>query len=552
MSQSQSINTTATLEPSGPDHTARPGAIMDNVRQHRNSNNIYSNPDLASLGTLESDLFIRTEPVWEDHRHDSNWAVASVNVNSLPPHATSAEDIVHIMTHLRLDILAIQETKKYSSDMEKLCKHLAFNGSSNNAVREHTQRVADTWIQQIVSNGHKAIVLGNFNERLADGGANVSMIGCTLMDRKLFEETHRNVRRTLSEGTSVSRGGTPRSWINFIFVTTNLGSGVCQAVVAIESTELNEDHRLIMAEVAVSLGQPGAASQAPARRPRLNIAGASEAQQMTFLAKLDTISAADTDIDSFIWKTAEGAFQKMSTRRKAAQLKSCLCRASQMRKHVWRYMGGEDLQCWRWGKIVEECDTLITDGLPTAIREKCREVASILPPPNWEGVQKTLTNFIRKHLSRTVKSEAVGRHYRKIAKATHWRAELMNGHLGRMVLVIQTPSGTEIYADPEWVEAEASRHFQAHFTHPSKEAIEVTEEWAEEYRMRPGPDAVYFRPITTDELDEWIDRTPKKKAPGPSGVSFELLRMTGDKFRVHLLATFNKALETAEIPASWT
>ncbi|KAJ2031144.1 hypothetical protein H4S03_006755 [Coemansia sp. S3946] len=281
-------------------------------------------------------------------------------------------------------------------------------GSSNNAVQEHTQRVADTWIQQIVSNGHKAIVLGDFNERLADGGANVSTIGRTLMDRELFEETHRNVRRTLSEGTSVSRGGTPCSWIDFIFVTTNLGSGVCQAVVAIESTELNEDHRLIMAEVAVSLGQPGAASQAPAHRPRLNIAGASEAQQLTFLAKLDTISAADTDIDSFIWKTAEGAFQKMSVRRKAAQLKSRLCRASQMRKHVWRYMGGEDLQRWRWGKIVEECNTLITDGLPNAIREKCREVASILPPPNWEGVQKTLTNFICKHLSRTVKSEAVG------------------------------------------------------------------------------------------------------------------------------------------------
>ncbi|KAJ2112629.1 hypothetical protein IW146_004473, partial [Coemansia sp. RSA 922] len=193
-------------------------------------------------------------------------------------------------------------------------------GSSNNAVQEHTQWVANTWIQQIVSNGHKAIVLGDFNKRLADGGANVSMIGCTLMDHELFEETHRNVRCTLSEGTSVSRGGTPCSWINFIFVTTNLGSGVCQAVVAIESTELNEDHRLIMAEVAVSLGQPGAASQAPAHHPQLNIAGALEAQQLTFLAKLDMISVADMDIDSFIWKTVEGAFQKMSAHHKATQL----------------------------------------------------------------------------------------------------------------------------------------------------------------------------------------------------------------------------------------
>ncbi|KAJ2680324.1 hypothetical protein IWW39_006437, partial [Coemansia spiralis] len=200
----------------------------------------------------------------------------------------------------------------------------------------------------------------------------------------------------------------------------------------------------------------------------------------------------------------------MSVRRKAAQLKSRLCRASQMRKHVWRYMGGEDLQRWRWGKIVEECDKLITDGLPTAIREKCREVASILPPPNWEGVQKTLTNYIRKRLSKTVTSEAAGRHYRKIAKATHRRAELMNGQLGRMVrslrrgamaprlarVVIQTPDGTEIYTDPERVEAEASRHFATHFTHPNTAAILVTEAWTGEYQARTGPGAGQFRLIT--------------------------------------------------------
>ncbi|KAJ1814967.1 hypothetical protein LPJ60_005873, partial [Coemansia sp. RSA 2675] len=271
MSQSQSINSTATLEPSGPDHIARSGATTDDDRQHQDSNNIYSNPDLAFLGTLEADSFIRTEPAWEDHRHDSNWAVASVNVNSLPPHATSAEEIGRIMTHLRLDVLAIQETKKHSPDMEKLRKQLAFNGwqmyftsvadnmqaqkgvavvlsmraslhylghdtiattyaltpeeratqaqsgtglrvrlayaraaqlhivalyvppgRSNNATREHTQRVASAWIQQISSNGHKAIVLGDFNERLADGGANVSTIGRALLDRELFEETHRH------------------------------------------------------------------------------------------------------------------------------------------------------------------------------------------------------------------------------------------------------------------------------------------------------------------------------------------------------------------------
>ncbi|KAJ2051805.1 hypothetical protein GGI03_004326 [Coemansia sp. RSA 2337] len=119
-------------------------------------------------------------------------------------------------------------------------------------------------------------------------------------------------------------------------------------------------------------------------------------------------------------------------------------------------------------------------------------------------------------------------------------------------VVIQTPSSTKIYADPEWVEVEASHHFQAHFMHLSEEAIEVTEEWAEEYCMHPGPNAVYFCPIMTDKLDKWINQMPKKKAPGPSGVSFELLCMMGDKFQVHLLAMFNKALETAEIPASWT
>ncbi|KAJ2069739.1 hypothetical protein GGH13_004410 [Coemansia sp. S155-1] len=110
----------------------------------------------------------------------------------------------------------------------------------------------------------------------------------------------------------------------------------------------------------------------------------------------------------------------------------------------------------------------------------------------------------------------------------------------------------EIYSDPDQVEAQVSSHFATHFMHPSEEAIEVTEEWAEEYRACPGPDVTYFHPIMADELDKWMDRMLKSKAPGPSGVSFELLSMTGDKFRAHLLQVYNRALETAKIPSSWT
>ncbi|KAJ2811210.1 hypothetical protein H4S07_002203 [Coemansia furcata] len=162
--------------------------------------------------------------------------------------------------------------------------------------------------------------------------------------------------------------------------------------------------------------------------------------------------------------------------------------------------------------------------------------------------------------------EAISRQHRQIAKAIHQRAKLMDGQLGRMVrslrrgamapclarAVVQTADGTDIYTDAEQVEAEASRHFSVHFTHLSMTPIEVTRDWLEEYQPHPGPDAIHFRPISAVELDDWLARTPKGKAPGPSGVSFELLRQSTTKFRAHLHDVFNKAMETAEFLPSWT
>ncbi|KAJ2808560.1 hypothetical protein H4S07_003393 [Coemansia furcata] len=147
--------------------------------------------------------------------------------------------------------------------------------------------------------------------------------------------------------------------------------------------------------------------------------------------------------------------------------------------------------------------------------------------------------------------EAISRQHHQIAKAVHQRAKLMDGQLGRMVrslrrgamapclarAIVQTADGTDIYTDAEQVKAEASRHFSAHFMHPSMMLIEVTMDWLEEYQPHPGPDTIHFRLISAEELDDWLVRTPKGKAPGPSRVSFELLHQSATKFQAYLLVT---------------
>jgi hypothetical protein len=57
--------------------------------------------------------------------------------------------------------------------------------------------------------------------------------------------------------------------------------------------------------------------------------------------------------------------------------------------------------------------------------------------------------------------------------------------------------------------------------------------------------------ITINELDIIIKELPNDKAPGPSGIIYEDLKLTGPKYRHHLLNLFNNIITNGTIPLEW-
>jgi hypothetical protein len=57
--------------------------------------------------------------------------------------------------------------------------------------------------------------------------------------------------------------------------------------------------------------------------------------------------------------------------------------------------------------------------------------------------------------------------------------------------------------------------------------------------------------ITINELDIIIKELPNDKAPGPSGIVYEDLKLTGPKYHQHLLNLFNNIITNGMIPSEW-
>jgi hypothetical protein len=57
--------------------------------------------------------------------------------------------------------------------------------------------------------------------------------------------------------------------------------------------------------------------------------------------------------------------------------------------------------------------------------------------------------------------------------------------------------------------------------------------------------------ITINELDIIIKELPNDKAPGPSGIIYEDLKLTGSKYRQQLLNLFNNIITNGTIPLEW-
>ncbi|KAJ2804072.1 hypothetical protein H4R20_002648 [Coemansia guatemalensis] len=426
--------------------------------------------------------------------------------------------------------------------------------ATNPEAWTHTQTVVTQWIHSAQSQGQGGLVMGDLNERINEGGR-LSDLGRLLYNSRWIAEAHRSLHGTLGGETSPARAGAQQSRIDFLFASTHRGSRFRQATVVQQQTELQEDHRLIVAEWAVRFGWRGTAQPMRTARPLLNIASATEEKRRNLKEALEAMEAPAEEMDKQIWDLACQHLGTVSARRAKAQQGCRLSRAGKQRLVLHHRIGGGPTRWAQWLAAVEECHQILApEGIPQAVRDRCvLLMAEADRTPSWVQQQQSLTNLLTKRLSAYRKREAACRLFHKITEAVGHRALLMEKNLGAMVralrqgpmlrqisrVVTQEAGATRVYTEAGEVESLASDHFDRHFTYPTEEPLEVAGRWSEEYMPQTELAAEYFAPITRQELDSWMARSPWKKAPGPSGVMFELLRLTGERFRDRLLEAYN-------------
>eukprot|EP00662_Eupelagonemidae_sp_cell21_P038657 gene38657-60873_t len=60
-----------------------------------------------------------------------------------------------------------------------------------------------------------------------------------------------------------------------------------------------------------------------------------------------------------------------------------------------------------------------------------------------------------------------------------------------------------------------------------------------------------LKTLSCQEVDRMLDQLPKKKAPGPDGVPYELLSRLGPRGRARIRETYSRSLTTATVPSAW-
>ncbi|KAJ1727511.1 hypothetical protein LPJ61_004529, partial [Coemansia biformis] len=404
-------------------------------------------------------------------------------------------------------------------------------GSENREVRVRTQQVVRTWLGDAAAANQQAVLLGDFNERIiADGPS--SELGRVVANPERWVEAHQTIHGDRGGETAPLRNGTRSGRIDFVFATTGLGPGFVQAAVMESQSGLGEDHRLAVAELATMLLERGQQQpQPPAARQRANWAGASEARLRKFHERMDAWDGPADEMDSVLYQTALEVFGTMAERKQAAIRNCRLSRAGKLTFRLSRRSDGSTGRRRSWGALVVECHEVLPDGLPAEILQECAELAEGDPPAGWQKRMRLLTVYIRRRLGRLRKKEAAGRRFRMILQWVDRRADLMATNIGWMLrslgrgrlsaplsrVVDVTQEGTSILTAPDEVERLVSEHFARHFTHPGGEEVEVAGEWSAEYRAAEELPSTLAAPISEAELDEWIARAPKRKAPGPSG-----------------------------------
>jgi ribonuclease HI len=127
--------------------------------------------------------------------------------------------------------------------------------------------------------------------------------------------------------------------------------------------------------------------------------------------------------------------------------------------------------------------------------------------------------------------------------------------LDKVIEIIDEKSGDiKLVTSPNEVKHLTNKHFQtiAGGQHQTKT---IPEEWRDTYTPKTEVNENIYNFLMTDITDlEWfntISNLPNNKAPGPSGITYEMIKHTGDLTQQTLRKFINACIHLNDIPSAW-
>ena len=127
---------------------------------------------------------------------------------------------------------------------------------------------------------------------------------------------------------------------------------------------------------------------------------------------------------------------------------------------------------------------------------------------------------------------------------------ILNRHTDPVILHnIKTES--EIITDPSTILSHIQQHFYQWTKHQPYQTETFNQYWANEYHPKATINMNWYapllQPITTEETLHTIKQLPNKKACGPLGISYDMLKHCGPHMLHAITHLLNKCLNTNNI-----
>jgi ribonuclease HI/endonuclease/exonuclease/phosphatase family metal-dependent hydrolase len=123
-------------------------------------------------------------------------------------------------------------------------------------------------------------------------------------------------------------------------------------------------------------------------------------------------------------------------------------------------------------------------------------------------------------------------------------------------IIVKGEDGAEhITTDPSEVKTQVNKYYSQAFKKRSSRFQQMGKEWKEQYKPRDYIDPAWFENLSKQpseiELDCVLKELPNSKAPGPSGITYEMIKNLGRRGKDILNKLFHICILKSNIPEGW-